>query len=410
MSPKPTAQRRRDRRDTLDRLLSRALRGRLTTTEAALLAEYVRKEQRVSDETRARLADSDRAIVKHREAAEDAIREAEDERDEMRRNYERACQTITAMHEAATGRTGVAPVRGVVEDVADMRRRAAEMEQRALDAEEQLTAWKSVFGVGGLETYRAALARAEQAEELMHAAHQCSNEAEQARAAAEQRADLAEGDVRTLRAGLRANGADPTQIQNLWAQIRLRNRQWREAKQRAEQAEAAAADLAQALRLTREYVGEDMLPAVEGWSWFDALRRHAPHELTAEERAAEPARPTLRERSRARWNALTPEQQAERIAALAAIDGPEVVTDRATIRDTLAEPEPEPADLPPGFGTVTPAVALADPTPTAAEAADRLRRWAVAGIPTAQLTEPCTDPAHVGYATTGEHIHGPAAH
>jgi len=53
------------------------------------------------------------------------------------------------------------------------------------------------------------------------------------------RAELAENELRTLRAGLRANGADPTQIQNLWAQISLRNRQWRETKQRAEEAEAA---------------------------------------------------------------------------------------------------------------------------------------------------------------------------
>jgi hypothetical protein len=53
------------------------------------------------------------------------------------------------------------------------------------------------------------------------------------------RAETAETELRVLRTGLRANGADPTQIQNLWAQIRLRNRQWREAKQRAEQAEAA---------------------------------------------------------------------------------------------------------------------------------------------------------------------------
>lgn len=44
------------------------------------------------------------------------------------------------------------------------------------------------------------------------------------------RAEMAETELRTLRAGLRANGADPTQIQNLWAQISLRNRQWREAK------------------------------------------------------------------------------------------------------------------------------------------------------------------------------------
>lgn len=68
--------------------------------------------------------------------------------------------------------------------------------------------------------------------------------AERAEKAAEKqrrRADIAETELRTLRAGLRANGADPTQLQNLWAQIRLRNRQWREAKQRADRAEAAIA-------------------------------------------------------------------------------------------------------------------------------------------------------------------------
>lgn len=36
-----------------------------------------------------------------------------------------------------------------------------------------------------------------------------------------------------------------------------------EARQLLEQAK-------EALRLTREYVGEDMLPALDGWSWYDA--------------------------------------------------------------------------------------------------------------------------------------------
>ncbi|MFB6992848.1 hypothetical protein, partial [Streptomyces sp. NPDC056304] len=66
--------------------------------------------------------------------------------------------------------------------------------------------------------------------------------ATQARAAdAERRADAAHADLRTLRAGIRSLGGDPTTIQNLWAQLRVRTRQWREAKQRAEQAEAAIA-------------------------------------------------------------------------------------------------------------------------------------------------------------------------
>ncbi|MFI1734024.1 hypothetical protein ACH40E_33390 [Streptomyces acidicola] len=59
---------------------------------------------------------------------------------------------------------------------------------------------------------------------------------QQAQAAAEEqseRARIFETELRVLRTGLRAAGGDPTQIQNLWAQIRLRNRQWREAKREA---------------------------------------------------------------------------------------------------------------------------------------------------------------------------------
>ncbi|MER6109304.1 hypothetical protein [Streptomyces hirsutus] len=44
------------------------------------------------------------------------------------------------------------------------------------------------------------------------------------------RATLAEGELRTLRSGVRALGGDPTQVQNLWAQLRMRNRQWAAAK------------------------------------------------------------------------------------------------------------------------------------------------------------------------------------
>lgn len=51
--------------------------------------------------------------------------------------------------------------------------------------------------------------------------------------------EIATAELRVLRSGLRANGADPTQIQNLWTQIRLRNKQWREAKQERDQHAAA---------------------------------------------------------------------------------------------------------------------------------------------------------------------------
>lgn len=54
-----------------------------------------------------------------------------------------------------------------------------------------------------------------------------------------QRAEIAETELRTLRTGLRAAGGDPTTIQNLWAQIRMRNRQWAEAKRERDTAQAA---------------------------------------------------------------------------------------------------------------------------------------------------------------------------
>jgi hypothetical protein len=65
------------------------------------------------------------------------------------------------------------------------------------------------------------------------------------------RAEQAELELRVLREGLRANGADPTQIQNLWAQIRLRNRQWRDAKRERDEAQAERDKLRQVLHLLR---------------------------------------------------------------------------------------------------------------------------------------------------------------
>lgn len=53
------------------------------------------------------------------------------------------------------------------------------------------------------------------------------------------RAEIAETELRTLRSGIRSLGGDPTTIQNLWAQISLRNRQWAEAKRERDEAQAA---------------------------------------------------------------------------------------------------------------------------------------------------------------------------
>jgi len=59
------------------------------------------------------------------------------ERDEMRSSYEGACRTVADMHAAATGREGMGPVRGVVEDVEDVRMRAENAEGRAQAMEVQ---------------------------------------------------------------------------------------------------------------------------------------------------------------------------------------------------------------------------------------------------------------------------------
>ena len=37
---------------------------------------------------------------------------------------------------------------------------------------------------------------------------------------------------------------------------------------------AAVTELTEAIRLTVEYVGNDTLPALEGWSWFEAMRKY----------------------------------------------------------------------------------------------------------------------------------------
>ncbi|MGW5126704.1 hypothetical protein ACWEQ7_22140 [Streptomyces sp. NPDC004069] len=158
--------------------------------------------------------------------------------------------------------------------------------------------------------------------------------AEQASEEQRRRADLAEGDVRTLRAGLRANGADPTQIQNLWAQLRLRNRQWREAKQRAENFEGRAKAYEQ--RAAQAEAAITRARAVAGWAVQG-------------------------------WSDLSPQKV---LAALDGTDGLEVITDR----DTLNEPEPRPISL-----------------GTACAGCGHARNWHVPG-PTCQVTysgHPC---------------------
>ncbi|MER7726409.1 hypothetical protein [Streptomyces sp. NPDC096323] len=56
--------------------------------------------------------------------------QAEQDAERFKADHLAACTTIADMHEAATGRTGMGPIRGVVEDVADVRARAEKAEKR----------------------------------------------------------------------------------------------------------------------------------------------------------------------------------------------------------------------------------------------------------------------------------------
>ncbi|MFL4947528.1 hypothetical protein ACJ6WE_09160 [Streptomyces sp. MMS24-I31] len=76
-APKPNQHERAARQSTIDTLLQRALRGVLTIPEAAVLAEYVRAERRLADKTRQSLADTTRALQRHREAADAEVQRLE---------------------------------------------------------------------------------------------------------------------------------------------------------------------------------------------------------------------------------------------------------------------------------------------------------------------------------------------
>jgi hypothetical protein len=67
-----------------DALLPRLKRGTLTREEAALLAAYVLEERRLGEKTRRSLNRTNRRLAQQREAADAAIREAE-ETDELHR-------------------------------------------------------------------------------------------------------------------------------------------------------------------------------------------------------------------------------------------------------------------------------------------------------------------------------------
>ncbi|MCM1973785.1 hypothetical protein [Streptomyces sp. G1] len=84
-APKGRDRDRADRRAVVDVLLARAHRGALSQAEGALLAEHVRTEQHLADETRRAMAGTTQALERARAqlaAAEAAIVEAERDRDQ----------------------------------------------------------------------------------------------------------------------------------------------------------------------------------------------------------------------------------------------------------------------------------------------------------------------------------------
>ncbi|MBQ0827674.1 hypothetical protein [Streptomyces tagetis] len=127
--------------------LDRVGRGiTLSPSTAELLRNQVEAELRLGDQAHDRWRALE-AAERYRQAAADtfqgrlaAIRqqtaeglvagfeELQQDAERYKADYLSACATIAAMHEAATGRTGLGPIRGVVEDVADMRVRAEQAE------------------------------------------------------------------------------------------------------------------------------------------------------------------------------------------------------------------------------------------------------------------------------------------
>ncbi|MEV5414743.1 hypothetical protein [Streptomyces albogriseolus] len=89
-APKPNQHERSQRQTAIDHLITRALRGALSIPEAAVLAEYVRAERQLADKTRRSLADTTRALQRHREAADAEIRRLEERIAELTAHTEEA--------------------------------------------------------------------------------------------------------------------------------------------------------------------------------------------------------------------------------------------------------------------------------------------------------------------------------
>ncbi|MEH0470863.1 hypothetical protein QA943_18745 [Streptomyces sp. B21-097] len=135
--PKGRARDLDDRRKTTDILLGRMLRGVLTPTEAALLAQHVREEQRSADENRHAMAGTTQALARHREAADAAIQEWEQraaDAEEQFRAYRAVEAYRAAVADTFAGRLDAIrqqTAEGIVTGIEHLQQRAEQAEQRA---------------------------------------------------------------------------------------------------------------------------------------------------------------------------------------------------------------------------------------------------------------------------------------
>jgi chromosome segregation ATPase len=221
---KRRAAERATRRESLLVLLSRARRGvPLTPAEAALMFAHVEVELAEADELRRTVQGQQTAIQAAHDrtaAAEAAIREQEQ-------------RALDAEEQLAAYRAVTAW--------------RSEWQQRAETAEQRLAGYAAVFGPSAVEDfhamqYRAMTAEAALAEqrtttvECLDASGAALTRALDRAQAAEEDARIFEAELATLREGIRQCGGDPTSVQNVYAQLQSRTRQWRDAEQRAEAA------------------------------------------------------------------------------------------------------------------------------------------------------------------------------
>ncbi|MFD3902991.1 hypothetical protein HXS80_20595 [Streptomyces sp. CB04723] len=127
------AERRADEADAVTAETKRLMERRTTTLRTR--AETAERDARTYRDRLARLMSTERGDASALSLAQSAAaawqqraEAAEQDAERFKADHEAACRTVALMHEAATGRTGMGPIRGVVEDVADVRARAKETE------------------------------------------------------------------------------------------------------------------------------------------------------------------------------------------------------------------------------------------------------------------------------------------